>query len=89
MIVITGAFIDQESFPGAVTILLDGVRNPETNAPGGSGFVIKTYADSELKYNMDEMQSNVLVPSLSCTYPCRTCSSNDPTVCTSCWVNTT
>lgn len=89
-ILIRGAFTESgvDGWTGPVTILLNDVKNPETNKVG-TGFSIRTYADPDTKYNIDALGSGVLIPLLNCMFPCRTCLSDNPTVCTSCWLKNT
>lgn len=89
-ILIKGAFgdADSEGYSSNVTIYLNDVRNPETNKDEKNGFGIRTYLDDSLRYNIDKLSNDVLVPALDCTFPCRTCSKDDPNVCTSCWLFT-
>lgn len=44
---ITDVFTESTTFETEVTILLEGVINPENNKEKGSGFLLTTYASSQ------------------------------------------
>ena len=79
------ALTGQDGYNGKVTIRLDKVKNPQDNQIG-TGFEIRTYADPDNQFSIDQLANNVIIPLLQCMYPCQTCSPSDPTVCTSCWL---
>ena len=68
-----------------MTITLSDVTNPR-HTKGITGFNLRTYADADFLYLMDAAE-NVMVPRLTCNYPCATCRSDDPNLCTSCFAD--
>jgi hypothetical protein len=76
-----------DGFSAPVTINLY-VQNPATNKIG-SGFLIWTYADAGMMYNIDVSEPDLLIPLLNCQFPCRTCLLANPEKCNSCWLLST
>jgi len=78
---ILNVFSETTTFNSEVTITLVGVINPQNNKERGSGFTIRTYADNSQIYWIDQLLSDILVPVLDCTYPCRGCLESDKLYC--------
>lgn len=65
--------------------MLQNVQNPIDNRRyPNDGFYLSTYSDEAQLYIADQTE-NVMVPILSCDYPCATCMEGDRLSCTGCW----
>jgi hypothetical protein len=82
---ITGVFASSTSYTSSISIELGTVTNPTDNSVL-NGFIINTYNDVNMVYNIDVLNNNILLPSLECNYPCETCSTSNKNDCTSCWL---
>lgn len=70
----------------ALRITINGLSNPYNNE-ASSSFEIVTFSSEEgVLYFIDQVIEGLTVNSL-CSYPCKNCLSNDPTHCTSCFLN--
>lgn len=76
----------QANYRSEVTVTITGVINPPDNKNPGQGFVIRTYTDITLQYQIDELPKDYLVPTLFCNFPCRGCEESDKDNCASCYV---
>lgn len=69
----------------SIRILLDGLRNPFTNAETDS-FQMTTFnfVSGRFYYYIDTVEKG-LTFNAECDYPCKTCPSDNPELCTSCY----
>ena len=49
--------------------------------------MIRTYTDATLAYQIDYLPDGILVPSLYCAYPCRTCQESNGGDCDACYID--
>jgi len=88
-IVITKVFETAAPYSSEITIMLQNVLNPIDNRRyPNDGFYLSTYSDEGQLYIAD-IAEDVMVPILSCDYPCATCIDGDRLSCTGCWQHTT
>ena len=74
-------------YSSSIVIILENVVNPQHNKEKVLGFTIFTYADGFQQWQIDILPNNVIVPTLKCAYPCRTCLESDSGNCRSCWTD--
>jgi hypothetical protein len=87
-IIITKVFETAAPYSSEITIMLQNVQNPIDNRRyPNDGFFLSTYSDEAQLYIADQTE-DVMVPILSCDYPCATCMENDRLSCTGCWQHT-
>lgn len=53
-----------------------------------NAFLIQTFNDQRQSEKIDKLDDDILKPSTPCSYPCKSCSSNDRNYCQSCWSDT-
>lgn len=66
----------------SVTIAIGNYTNP--SAPAGTSFTVRSFKTSARTYIIDQITTG-LVPSLTCDYPCKTCSTTNTSSCLTCF----
>lgn len=74
---------DTDGIVPALTITIDGLRNPLNNEASASFEIVTFDRVDDVLYFVDQVVTGLEVDSL-CDYPCNTCLASDPTHCLSC-----